>query len=534
MTNKEIAVYFNDLANIMELHKENPFKIKSYRNTYIQLRKLDTLLTEMSEEEISAMKGIGKATTAKIQEIIETKELQTYQKYKEKTPDGIIEMLQIKGFGPGKIRTIWRDLEVESVGELLYACNENRLVKLKGFGAKTQQDLIERINYYNQSKHKFLYARIEQKADRVFNHIQNVFTGIPMSFVGEYRRKCPIVERVDMLIATQDIDAVFNEQLVKKASTDVYTDALTDENLPLRIYTCSPEEYGSKLFRYSSNRAFIDGFLEKAKAKDFKDITDEKEVFTKAGLVYVVPELRENANFITRDNSQLIEEKDIKGVIHSHSTYSDGINSLQEMADYAKEQGFKYLGITDHSKTAFYANGLKEDRILEQWNEIDTLNASYSDFKIYKGIESDILYDGKLDYEEDILKGFDFIIASVHSQLKMDEAKATSRLISAIENPYTTILGHPTGRLLLSRKGYPIDYKKVIDACSANGVSIEMNANPLRLDLDYEWIPYAMEKGVKISINPDAHSTQGIHDIKYGVMAARKGGLTREFLFGLE
>ncbi|MEL6720569.1 MAG: PHP domain-containing protein, partial [Bacteroidota bacterium] len=225
---------------------------------------------------------------------------------------------------------------------------------------------------------------------------------------------------------------------------------------------------------------------------------------------------------------QLIQDQDIKGVLHVHTTASDGAHTLADMCAYAQSLGYEYIGITDHSKSAFYASGLKIDELEEQWNVIDELNSKLAPFKIFKGIESDILNDGRLDYEEEILKQFDFIIASVHSNLKMDEAKATQRLITAIENPYTTILGHPTGRLLLSRKGYPIQHKKVIDACAANNVHIELNANPYRLDLDWTWIPYALNKGVKIAINPDAHSKEGIHDIHFGVEVARKGGLTKE------
>jgi DNA polymerase (family X) len=215
----------------------------------------------------------------------------------------------------------------------------------------------------------------------------------------------------------------------------------------------------------------------------------------------------------------------LQGVIHTHTTYSDGLNTLSEMAHYAKTKGFKYIGITDHSKAAFYANGLKEERLYQQWAEIDALNKTFTDFTILKGIESDILNDGSLDYAEGILKQFDFIIASIHTNLKMDIDKATTRLIKAIENPYTTILGHPTGRLLLSREGYPIDYQKVIDACAANRVAIELNAHPYRLDLDWTKISMAMDKGVLIGIHPDAHSCAGIDHVQYGVFAAQKGGL---------
>jgi DNA polymerase (family X) len=230
-----------------------------------------------------------------------------------------------------------------------------------------------------------------------------------------------------------------------------------------------------------------------------------------------------------RENNlpNLISYRDLKGSLHNHSTWSDGIHTLEEMALYCKDQlGLEYLGICDHSRSAFYANGLNEHRIYGQHQEIEALNTKLAPFKVFKGIESDILYDGSLDYPEEVLKTFDFVVASIHSNLKMDEEKATLRLIKAIENPYTTILGHPTGRLLLSRKGYPIDYKRVIDACAANGVVIEVNSNPLRLDLEWRWQRYALEQGVLLSINPDAHRVEGFHDMKYGVLVARKGGLS--------
>jgi DNA polymerase (family 10) len=264
-------------------------------------------------------------------------------------------------------------------------------------------------------------------------------------------------------------------------------------------------------------------------------LATEEEIFKIAGVPVIAPELRENFNKnldealslveVGKKSAQLITLGDMRGVIHTHTTYSDGVNTIAEMVHHAQKKGYAYIGITDHSKSAFYANGLKEDRLFEQWKEIDALNAELFNFKILKGIESDILYEGGLDYSDDILQGFDFVIASVHSQLKMTEEKATARLIKAIENPYTTILGHPTGRLLLARAGYPIDHKKVIDACAANKVAIELNANPYRLDLDWTWIHYAREKNVLVAINPDAHSCSGIDDIIYGIHTARKGGL---------
>lgn len=535
MTNKEIANQFSNLAKIMELHGENPYRFKSYSNVYIQLRKLQTPLTEMSEKEIEAVKGVGKGALSKIQEIISTGKLSALEEYKAKTPEGIREMLNIKGFGPKKILALWKELEVETIGELLYACNENRLVELKGFGAKTQEDLRKKLEYHLQSRGKSHYAAIEPKAEEYLKWLTKKLKPKAIEFVGEMGRYCPIVNQVEVLVATdKNIDDLFDELtyiLSEKTGEGTYHGVFKETKVTL--HTCDLESFGSKKFRYTSSADFIKGFLAKAKSKDFTGLADENDVFAKAKIPFIAPELRETAAIVDQALKNELPEKlivadDIKGVIHSHTTYSDGIHSLEEMVTYAKEKGFSYIAITDHSKAAFYANGLKVDRLKKQWAEIDQLNAKMKDFKIFKSIESDILNDGNLDYEEEILKQFDFIIASVHTNLKMDKDKATTRLLKAIENPYTKILGHPTGRLLLSREGYPIDHAKIIDACAANGVSIELNANPYRLDIDYTWIPYAKEKGVLISINPDAHSREGIHDIRYGVYAARKGQLTAE------
>lgn len=534
MTNKEIANKFQELAGIMELHGENKFKIRSYSSAYITLRKQSEPLIEMTDEEIGAIKGVGKAISGKIRELIDNGEMATMKKYQEVTPQGIQDMLKIKGFGPKKISVIWKELAIESIGELLYACNENRLIELNGFGKKTQEDLKNKLEYFLVSKNKFHYASLEKDANTLLEKIQSLLPDAQVSLVGEMRRACPIVNVIEILVASEKpIDSIFEEDFLTLEKQEAnYFVAKNENEKPVTIYTCLPKEFGSKLFRYSSSDDFLKSFIKSNDGLDFKGIETEEEIFQKANIPYIVPELRELPEVIdlAKNNQlpQLIEESDIKGVIHSHSTYSDGINTLREMAEYSKKLGYDYLGITDHSQAAFYANGLKEERVLQQFAEIDALNEELAPFKIFKGIESDILNDGSLDYPTDILRQFDFIIASVHTNLKMDKEKATNRLLKAIENRYTTILGHPTGRLLLSRTGYPIDHKKIIDACATYGVAIELNSNPYRLDMDWTWIPYALEKGVLISINPDAHSTGGIHDIHYGVLPARKGRLTKE------
>lgn len=534
MTNKDVAKSFDFLGKIMELFDENKFKIRSYQNAYMNLRKLEQPLAEMSSEEINALPGIGKAISGKIEELLSTGKMATLERYKEKTPEGILEMLQIKGFGPKKIKVIWEELGVESIGELLYAVNENRLIELKGFGKKTQDALKEQLEYFQRSKNKFHFAAVEAAAEALLAAAEKALPGAMIRLTGALRRKCNVVDGIELLIASDEpVDAFFQIDFLEpnEKGSDGFSHKTTD-GIPVKVYTCSKQEQGSKQFRHTATEVFMKAFVERHPGMDFKNIPGEEGVFEKAGLAFIAPEMRESSWALELAEKgqlpNLIEAKDIKGVVHAHTTYSDGLHSLREMAEYSKQQGFEYLALTDHSKSAFYANGLQPERVIQQFGEVETLNAELAPFRIFKGIESDILNDGSLDYEEDLLAQFDFIIASVHSNLRMEEDKATQRLIAAVENPYTTILGHPTGRLLLSRQGYPIDHKKVIDACAANGVSIEINANPYRLDLDWQWIPYALEKGILISVNPDAHSKQGIHDIHYGILSARKGGLTAE------
>ncbi len=534
MTNKELANTFQFLGNIMELHGENPFKIRSYANAYLIMRKYPTPLSDLSLEELAAIKGIGKAISEKTRELLETGKMAALAKYLEKTPPGVQEMLKVRGFGPKKVKVIWKELGVETVGELLYACNENRLVELKGFGQKTQEDLRQKLEYFQKSAGKFRYADLIEEAQSVIDFILKKLPEARVSLAGAVRRKSNVVEKIEVVIGWEEgLDALFaTDQLVLQKQSENVFHAATKNELPVLIYQCGLNEFGSKLFRYSAGEDFMQAFLKKTKNIDFKGISDETKVFEKAGFPFIEPEMREqewSLNLATNNAlPTLLIPNDIKGVVHAHSTYSDGLNTLREMAEHCQSLSYEYLAISDHSKAAFYANGLKEDRLQEQWAEVDTLNKEFAPFKIFKSIECDILADGRLDYDDTTLSNFDFVIASVHSNLKMEESKANKRLISAVENPHTRILGHPTGRLLLSRLGYPIDHQKIIDACAANNVAIELNANPYRLDLDWTWIPYALEKGVLISINPDAHSVGGINDIHFGVFSARKGGLSAD------
>lgn len=528
MTNQEIAKSFQELGRLMELHGENPFKIRSYSNAYRNLRKLETPLADMPAEERAKLKGVGSAINGKIGELLDHGQMATLEKYRTKTPDGVREMLQIGGFGPAKVRAIWQDLGLETIGELLYAVNENRLIELKGFGAKTQADLKTKLEYYQLTKGQFHFARLERPAQQLLELLQKVFPNHRHEFTGALRRRANVLDGIELLTTVPIEDIQAQATILTLTEENAARDQLKArfmEQFPVTLRFTDLAKFGVAQFRGSAAEPFL-AALPSAETT----APEETAVFADLALPYIEPELREQdwAIELARQKALpvLIEPSDIRGVVHSHTTYSDGIHSLREMAAYAQAAGYAYLLITDHSQAAFYANGLSPERVLEQFSEIDSLNTEFAPFRILKGTECDILANGDLDYTDELLQQFDLVIASVHSNLRMDEAKATNRLLRAIENPYTHILGHPTGRLLLSRPGYPIDHRRIIDACAEHRVAIELNANPYRLDLDWSWIPYAVERGVLVSINPDAHSCSGIDDIRYGVYSARKGGLT--------
>jgi DNA polymerase (family 10) len=538
MENKQIARTLRLLSQLMELHNENPFKIKSVANAAFKIDKLPFALVSKPTAEFDKIDGVGKSIAAKVIELLETGSIVELETLLSQTPAGIVEMLTIKGIGPKKIGVIWNDLNIESVGELYYACNENRLIEAKGFGLKTQEEIKKVLEFKMAADGKFLYAQAEPVINNLHGKLSVWLNKVDhdalFAYAGEYRRLCEIIDDVTFVLGTENADLLaanihdFELEFLETA-TNTYV-AQTESGLHVKLFVVSKPNFYLDYFRLTGSETHVNDVLSLAGNHVFKS---EEEIYEKAGLAFVVPELREGLDELqlARANKlpKLITDGDLKGSLHNHSDWSDGVHTLEEMARFCKETlNLEYLGMCDHSKSAFYANGLNEQRVYAQHQQIDQLNQQLAPFKIFKGIESDILYDGSLDYSDDILKTFDFVVASVHSQLKMDEEKATSRLIKAIENPYTTILGHPTGRLLLSRKGYEIDYKKVIDACAANNVVIEINANPLRLDLDWRWHRYALDQGVLLSINPDAHRKEGFNDMRFGVMVGRKGGLTAE------
>lgn len=532
MDNYAIADQLSLLSKLMDIHGENAFKSKSYSSAAFSLEKLPQQVATLSPDKIFKIKGIGESVGGKIIEIIETGELQQLKEYLAKTPPGVLEMMNIKGLGPKKINVLWKEMSIDTIEELKKACEENRVAGKKGFGEKTQQNILESIRFQQQNSGKYLYAKIESFAEAFTEKLKEKFTNYKFELTGSYRRQLEIIDSLDWVTTAPAAELEtyltgIDMQLV--ANRDNMLIVSAENTLLLRFYTTSLSGFYSTLFRTSSGEEFLEAWKEDL---DNQHFTSEEDIFKNAGINYIPSFLREQKEVIekagTYNFNNLVQTSDIKGLIHSHSNWSDGAYTLDEMAQELISLGFEYLVISDHSKAAYYANGLSEQRIREQHRYIDELNKKLAPFKIFKSIECDILNDGTLDYENKILSTFDLVITSVHSNLDMDEEKAMKRLLGAITNPYTTIMGHMTGRLLLRRKGFPVDHKTIIDACAEHKVVIEINANPNRLDMDWRWIDYALSKNVLLSINPDAHTTEEFHNIRYGVLVAQKGGLTKQ------
>ncbi|PIQ49470.1 MAG: DNA polymerase/3'-5' exonuclease PolX [Cytophagales bacterium CG12_big_fil_rev_8_21_14_0_65_40_12] len=547
MDNNTILKQLKLLAALMELHDENSFKIRGYQNAIFNLDKTDIELGELSLEALEKIDGIGKSIAKTISEINTNGVSVSLQEYLNTTPQGIVELLDIKGIGPKKIKVLWKELGIESGHELKEAANAGLVAKLKGFGDKTQQTIINALEFKEANANKLHYADAEQLVSEIIERLKSIQPEIICEATGEIRRKMEVIELIDILVGLNDIDALEEaldesedfEQILELSGPITWRGHFKELRIPVQLSYCDKRAFVTEQFLRTGNANHINEIVkDKLSLKDIAkqgNFSSEAEIYKAANFAFIAPEMREGTFEIEAAKNgtlpNLVEMKDLKGILHNHSTYSDGKHSLEQMAVHCKNLGYEYLGICDHSKSAFYANGLNEDRLLQQHAEIDALNKKLSPFKIFKGIESDILYDGNLDYDNQVLASFDFIVASVHSILNMKLEKATQRLLTAIENPYTTILGHPTGRLLLRREGYPIDHKAVIDHCAKHNVVIEINANPWRLDLDWRWVHYALEQGVKLSLNPDAHEMEGYDDMYYGLLAGRKGGLTADMTF---
>ena len=552
MDKKEIIRIFNEIGVMLELADENPFKVRAYYNA---ARTLETSSINLDKdtkiEELTNIKGIGSHIAEHIKALIDTGRFKFYEDLKESTPPGLIEMLKIPTMGPKKIKYLYAGLGISNIGQLEYACVENRLVDLPNFGLKSQDNILKGIEAVKKYKGKFLFAEVITEAEAIFNKIQNFKHVTRSSLAGSIRRKKEIVKDIDIVASSSNSSEVMDyftglseaEEVIAKGNTKSSIKLGSGINVDIRIV--SDSQYPYALHHFTGSKEHNTAMRTEAKKDDIKmneyglfkndnliKCSSEEDIFNFFSMAWIPPELRENYGEIEAAKSnalpRLVEEKDIKGIFHIHTTYSDGNMNIEQVCRELQKIGLKYAGISDHSRTASYAGGLKDEEINLQFKEIDKLNKKYKNFKIFKGIESDILLDGSLDYSSETLSKFDFVIAAIHSSFNLSEEQMTGRIIKAIENKFTTMIAHPTGRLLLARDPYRVDIIKIINAASENNVDIEINASPFRLDLDWRMCKYAKVKGVKIFINPDAHSIENLYDYNFGVNTARKGWLEKE------
>lgn len=520
MDNYLISRAFSLYAELLQLHGVEGRLADWLSGAAYRIRHLEQPLTDMPGEELQAQ--FRPEILAIIQEGMKRGRIEALEELVQLTPPGLFDMMRIKGLGGHKLHVIWQQAKIDDVEALLTAAKAGELSRLPGFGKKTEANIIGAIESMNSNAELFHYASIAELAEQLVADLQTVLHTPLVSLCGDIRRQVTVIERIEVVAAAE----IGQGQLKRLMTVDEQNRSLitghTLDELPVTIKLCAKKDFYRTLFQETGTAAHTS----KVRASRFDS---ELAIYQSAGLPFIPPELREDIAewHWAKDPQPLLRPEDITGVVHNHTDWSDGTDHLENFVSACQRKGYQYVVISDHSQNAHYAGGLKPDKVLRQFEVIDKLNKKYKNFRVFKSIECDILISGELDYDAELLKQFDLVIVSVHQQLKMAEEKATARLLKAIENPLTTILGHMTGRQLLVRPGYPLDFKKVIDACAANGVVIELNANPYRLDMDWSHIPYALDKGVMISINPDSHSIHEIDNIRWGVSAARKGGLIK-------
>ena len=546
---KDVIGILEEIGVLLELKGESPFKAIAYANAARRLDNLDEDLHELVRRSgLSSLKGIGDALEKKITELVTTGHLDYYEKLRASVPRGTLKCCASPASVRRRSAPCSKRLSIETLGELEYACLENRLVELPGFGARTQEKILTGIGHLKRYKERHLYSEAFAAAESLLGELRSRRDVISASLAGSIRRGNETVKDIDLLAATTEPEALSRwfaglpgvENVIGRGDTKVSVGLKAGINCDLRIV--SPLEFPFALHHFTGSKEHNVAMRGRAKQLGIKmneyglwrgDATiacsSEQDVFTALGLAWVAPELRENTGEIEAAEMgvmpSLVERKDIRGILHIHTTASDGSSSLEAIVAAAKMMGLEYIGITDHSESAFYAGGLTPEAIRRQHEAIDELNRKDPRFHIFKGIEADILPDGRLDYNDAILDSFDFVIAAVHSNFGMPEEEMTARIMKALDNRHTTILAHPTGRLLLAREPYALDLERIIDFAASRGKVIELNANPHRLDLDWHHCKYAKKQGVRIAINPDAHQTEGLEDIRYGVNIARKGWL---------
>lgn len=558
MTREDLAEALDQIALLMELKGENPFKIRAYRNGSDIVREFEDDIVKLAKDgKLQGIKGIGEALQDKLQILASTGKLPFLEDLRAEFPEGLFDLFDLQGLGPKKIKALYEELKITSIPELQAACNQNKVAGLKGFGTKTQEKILSSITLKQTHADRFLLGDVISVAEKILGLLRMHPEVSRVAIAGSYRRAKETVHDLDFLVETKegklvcedftaipdveeiiacgetkasvrlktglqcDLRAVFKEQF---AFALMYFTGSKEHNVALRSRAL---KQGLSLNEYGFSPA------KEAKSVDIpKNLYEEREIYSHLGLAYVDPELRENKGEVEAAEDgpldKLIQLENLRGTFHNHTTESDGKHTLKEMAEEAQELGMSYLGIADHSKLLAFANGLNEERLAKQGEAIAMLNKASQSFRLFHGSEVDILKDGSLDFDDETLATLDYVVASVHTSLQLDEKTMTKRICKAMENEYVTMLGHMTGRLLLQRAPYAVDHATVIDCAAETRTVIELNCTPSRLDMDWRWWRKARDKGVLCAINPDAHSTEGLHRLSIGVRCARKGWLRKQ------
>ena len=555
MTAHEMAEVFHRIALLLELKGENPFKIRAYKTGAEAVENFSgDIVALAAANELAGIKGIGDALRDKLHEMATTGRLEFYEKLKSEFPETIFGLFDISGLGPKKIALLYKELKVAGVADLKRVCENGEAAKLSGFGEKTVVKLLESIAFHEQHASEFRLGDVAPVSEMVLHFLREHPNVGRVEVCGSYRRGKETVHDLDFLASSKNPQAVIDAfvelpvfvQTLAKGSTKASVRTKDGLQCDLRVVSTAEFPFALNYFTGSKehNVAMRQLCLQRGWSLNEYAITasegsetpppihEERDIYRALDMEYVEPELRENTGELeaaARNKlPRLVELSNLRGTFHNHTTASDGNATLAQMAAAAQDLGLQYLGIADHSKSSFQANGLHEDRLRKQIAEIHAMNADFDGFKLFAGSEVDILKDGSLDFDDDLLAELDYVVASVHNVMNLPEAEMTKRIIRAIENPHVTMLGHLTGRLLLQRPSYAVNVPAIIDAAAATGTIIELNASPWRLDMDWRWWKLAKEKGVRTSINPDAHSTQGLQDLYFGVRSARKGWLERD------
>ena len=556
MSREEMAKVLEEIALLLELKDENPFKIKAYRAGAETVRSFpDDIVALAAANELKGVKGIGEALRDKLHEMATTGALAFHANLRAEFPDGLFALFELQGLGAKKIKTLHRDLGITSIADLKQACLDNRIAGTPGFGEKTQNNLLEAIAHRESNVGIFRLGTVAHVVEDLLQHLREHPDTLRVAVCGSYRRAKETVHDIDLLVATAqpaELTTYFTTLPgIQKvlAHGDTKASVILDNGLQCDLRAVANAQFPFALQYFSGSKEHNVALRQLALRKgwslneyDFTQVRDdaaplpevheEQDIYHALGLQFIEPELRENLGEIeaAQENSlpRLVEWSNLRGTFHNHTTESDGKNTLEEMAAAAQELGLQYLGIADHSKSSFQARGLHEDRLLQQLAQIRELNARNENFRLFAGSEVDILKDGSLDFSDDLLAQLDYCVASVHNVFTLSEDEMTKRIIRAMENEHVTMLGHLTGRLLLKRESYAVNHSKIIDCAAETRTVIELNCNPMRLDMDWRWWHRARDKGVLCSINPDAHATTQLQFLHFGARLARKGWLRRE------